>query len=259
LAERAEDLFLRNAWRVSTVTHRFIEHFESRGIPSERITFLPNGADTDFLCPSEPDGEYREQWQLSGKMAFVYVGTHAYYHGLDTLVEAADLLRSDSRIRIVMVGDGPERQRIRRLAAEKGLENIVFASVPYEGTKALYSVAYAAVATLRDVPVAKSMRLSKVFPALSCGVPIIYSGAGEAAELLAQNECGITARPEDPAALAEAIRTLVQNPQLREQLGVNGRHLVETEYSWATIVDRWLAGIDRKTAKFSGQVATIEA
>jgi colanic acid biosynthesis glycosyl transferase WcaI len=245
LAKLAEDLFLKNAWKVSTVTHRFVDHFESRGIQADRITFLPNGADTEFLCPSEPNVKYCNEWQLAGKVAFVYVGTHAYYHGLDTLVHAADILRTDSRIRIIMIGDGPERERIRDLAVKKGLENIVFASVPYEGTNQLYSVAYAAVATLRNVPIAKGMRLSKVFPALSCGVPVIYSGEGEAAELLTLNECGITVPPEDPSVLAEAIRALTDDPTRRQRLGMNGRRLVENEYSWTTIVDRWLHELDR--------------
>jgi glycosyltransferase involved in cell wall biosynthesis len=139
-----------------------------------------------------------------------------------------------------MVGDGPERERIRNLAIEKGLENIVFARVPYEGSNDLYSVAYASVATLRNVPVAQGMRLSKIFPALSCGVPVIYSGEGEAAELLRNHRCGITVAPEDASALAEAISKLAQNPGMRHELGKNGRSLVQHEYSWSTIVDRWL-------------------
>jgi colanic acid biosynthesis glycosyl transferase WcaI len=244
IAVRVENLLLMNAVRVSTVTHSFMEHFEARGVPRNRITFLPNGADTAFLHPSEPSIELIKQWQLQGKMAFVYVGTHAYYHGLDTLVRAAELLRSDQRITIVMVGDGPERERIRKLALEKGLENIVFARVPYEGSNDLYSVAYASVATLRNVPVAQGMRLSKIFPALSCGVPVIYSGEGEAAELLANHRCGVTVAPEDASALAEAISKLAQDPGMRHELGKNGRSLVQHEYSWSTIVDRWLQQIE---------------
>jgi glycosyltransferase involved in cell wall biosynthesis len=240
IAVRVEDLLLRNAMKVSTVTHSFMEHFEARGVPRNRITFLPNGADTAFLHPSEPSIELIEKWQLRGKMAFVYVGTHAYYHGLDTLIRAAELLRTDQRITIVMVGDGPERERIRKLALEKGLENIVFARVPYEGSNDLYSVAYASIATLRNVPVAQGMRLSKIFPALSCGVPVIYSGEGEAAELITHHRCGVTVAPEDASALAEAISKLAQDPGMRHELGKNGRSLVQHEYSWSTIVDRWL-------------------
>jgi glycosyltransferase involved in cell wall biosynthesis len=240
IAARLENLLLMNAMKVSTVTRSFMEHFEARGVPRNRITFLPNGADTAFLHPSKPSIELTEKWQLQGKMAFVYVGTHAYYHGLDTLVGAAELLRTDQRIRIVMVGDGPERERVRNLVFEKGLENIIFARVPYEGSNDLYSVAYGSVATLRNVPVAQGMRLSKIFPALSCGVPVIYSGDGEAAELLVKHRCGVTAAPEDASALAEAISKLAQDPEMRHELGKNGRSLVQQEYNWSTIVDRWL-------------------
>lgn len=259
LAERAEDLFLKNAWKVSTVTRHFIKHFESRGVPADRITFLPNGADTEFLQAREPSSEYLNDWQLHGKTTFVYVGTHAYYHGLDTLVAAAEILKADAGISIVMVGDGPERERIRRLAREKGLDNIVFARVPYERTDELYSIAYAAVATLRNVPVAKGMRLSKVFPALSCGVPVIYSGEGEAADLLVHHNCGVSVPPEDPVALAGAMRSLARNPTLRQQLGTNGRRLVKAEYSWATIVERWLLEIGRPDERTSGALQNPES
>jgi colanic acid biosynthesis glycosyl transferase WcaI len=254
IAVRVENLLLMNAMTVSTVTHSFMEHFEARGVPRNRITFLPNGADTTFLHPSEPSIELIEKWQLKGKMAFVYVGTHAYYHGLDTLVRAAELLRTDQRIKIVMVGDGPERERIRNLALEKGLENIVFARVPYEGSNDLYSVAYASVATLRNVPVAQGMRLSKIFPALSCGVPVIYSGEGEAAELLAHHRCGVTVAPEDASALAEAISKLARDPGMRHELGKNGRSLVQHEYSWSTIVDRWLQQMEYPDIKVPSAV-----
>ncbi len=244
LAARLETLLLKKAWRVSTVTHGFMRHFESRGLSADRITFLPNGADTGLLRPREPNPEYLDRWNLWGKKTFVYVGTHAFYHGLDTLIGAAEILKAVPDIRIVMVGDGPERERLRTLAAEKGLGNIIFGTVPYENSADVYSIAYAAIATLRDLPVAKGMRLSKVFPALSCGVPVIYSGAGEAADLLVENQCGIATPPEDAAALAQAMLALARDPGRRLTLGANGREVVQTKYSWATIVDNWLRELD---------------
>jgi len=245
VASWIETTLLKHAMSVSTVTDAFIKHFEERGVPRSRISFLPNGADTDLLCPRLPEPEYVDTWQLQGKVAIVYVGTHAYYHGLDTLVNAAELLSMDSRIRFLMIGNGPERQRIRQLAVEKGLTNMVFADVPYEKTAELYSVAYASVATLRNIPVAKGMRLSKIFPSLSCGIPVIYSGIGEAGELLTRNACGIAVEPESPAALAGAIRLLANDQTMRDQLSRNGRAYVEHEFSWSTIVGRWLEALER--------------
>ena len=240
LATALENLFLRQSWKVSTVTHRFIEHFQSRGLPRNQITFLPNGADTEFLKPLPSSRELLERWALYGKKVFVYVGTHAYYHGLDTLIDAATLLREREDIVVLMIGDGPERERLKQLGASRGLTNVVFGKSTYEEMDQLYSIAYAPVATLRNMEVAKGMRLSKVFPSLSCAVPVIYAGVGEAAELLETNKCGVVVEPEAPALLAQSMSDLASNPIRRNELGCAGRTLVEKEFGWSAIVDRWL-------------------
>jgi glycosyltransferase involved in cell wall biosynthesis len=127
------------------------------------------------------------------------------------------------------------------LSADRGLANVIFGQSPYEEMDQLYSIAYASVATLRKIEVAKSMRLSKVFPSLSCAVPVIYAGVGEAAELLEAHKCGVVVEPEEPALLAQAILGLVSDQSMRHAMGCAGRALVEREYSWSTIVGRWLA------------------
>jgi glycosyltransferase involved in cell wall biosynthesis len=242
IAKGLEDFFLRESWTVSTVTHGFIDHFEQRGLPRAHLSFLPNGADTEFLRPLQPSQRLLDRWNLRGKKVFLYVGTHAYYHGLDTLIEAAGLL-SDPEISVLMVGDGPERARLRQLTIEKGLNNVVFGDSPYEEMDELYSIAYASIATLRKIGVAKDMRLSKVFPSLSCGKPVIYSGEGEAAELLQHNQCGLAVQPENPQLLADAISRLAADPSLQTRMGLAGRAFVEKEYSWSVIVTRWLSEI----------------
>lgn len=244
VAAEMEDLFLTEAWKVATVTDGFIEHFAARGIPRDRITFLPNGADSEFLRPMEPDAELLRRWNLEGKIVFAYVGTHAIYHGLETLVRAAAILRErDPRIHVLFIGDGPERESLRRLAEDLELDNVTFGSSPYDEMARLYSLARGSVATLRDMPVAEGMRLSKVFPALACGVPVVYSGRGEAAALLEREGCGIVTPPEDPSALADAMLRLAADDDLHRDLSTAGRALVERQFSWSSIVDRWLESL----------------
>jgi glycosyltransferase involved in cell wall biosynthesis len=240
LAFRLENFFLSRAWKISTVTDQFIEHFHDRGFSRKKISFLPNGADTEFLRPKKPSKELLDRWSVHDKKVFLYVGTHAYYHGLETLIDAADLLRERRDIVFIMVGDGPERSRLKEICIAKQLQNVIFATSPYEEMDQLYSIGYASVATLRNIEVAKGMRLSKVFPSLSCGVPVVYAGFGEAAELIVRNNCGIVTTPEKPALLANAISDLASQPALRSELGRNGRTLVEKEYSWSAIVKNWL-------------------
>ena len=239
-----ENFFLRQSWKVSTVTHGFIEHFHSRGIPREQITFLPNGADTYFLRSQPLCQELLDRWKLHGKKVFLYVGTHAFYHGLDTLIDAATLLQEKSDITFVMIGNGPERERLRKIVADRNLTNVIFGRSPYEEMDRLYSIAYASIATLRNIDVARSMRLSKVFPSLSCNVPVIYAGLGEAAEVISTNRCGVVVAPEHPALLAEAVVQLASDPALRDEMGRAGRLLVEREYSWPSIVERWMGEIE---------------
>jgi colanic acid biosynthesis glycosyl transferase WcaI len=237
---KLENLFMRQAWNVATVTDRFVEHFESRQVKRSKISFLPNGADTDFLQPLPPDEDLLDRWSLHGKKTFVYIGTHAYYHGLSTLIHAAARLRDREDIAFLIIGDGPEREAIKTLAQELKLSNVVFGSSPYEEMARCYSIAYASLAVLKDIDVARKMRLAKVFPALSCGVPVIFSGAGETPELLEQHAAGVSVHPEDPEALARAIEALADDSARRDAMGRAGRELAERQYSWRVIVERWL-------------------
>jgi glycosyltransferase involved in cell wall biosynthesis len=248
VALKLENLFLSQAWKISTVTHGFIEHFQSRGFPPTQITFLPNGADTEFLKPQPRSQELINRWGIQSRKVFLYVGTLAYYHGLDTLIEAATLLRNRTDIVFLMIGDGPERARLQQMSEDRALTNVIFGQSSYEERDQLYSIAYASVATLRRIEVAKSMRPAKVFPSLSCEVPVVYAGEGEAAELLEANRCGVVVQPEDPVFLAQAIESLAADPARRNKMGRAGRVLVEREYSWSTIVDRWLEEIELPAA-----------
>jgi glycosyltransferase involved in cell wall biosynthesis len=138
------------------------------------------------------------------------------------------------------------------MAADRGLSNIVFGNSPYEEMDRLYSIAYASVATLRKMDVARGMRLSKIFPSLSCGVPVVYAGQGEAAGILRAESCGLTVEPERPDLLSQTLATLADDPKYRSEMGHRGRALVEREYGWSTIVGRWLEEIGVDTASKAG-------
>ena len=238
-----EDVSLRNAWNVSSVTDGFARYIQDRGVPDHRISFLPNGADTEFMRPMEPDLALLERWRLHDKKVFTYIGTHAQYHGLETLISAAELLRQREDVAFLLVGEGPERERMRLLAHERELDNVVFATLPYEEVPSCYSITYAALALVRAFGVASKMRPAKIFPALSCGVPVIYSGSGETPELLDEYGVGISVPAESPAALARAIEELAADPERRESMGRAGRRLAVSDFGWDTIVRRWLAEI----------------
>jgi colanic acid biosynthesis glycosyl transferase WcaI len=239
-AAALERFIAKRSWKVSTVTQEFKAHFRREGVAERKITFLPNGADTGFLYPQPADVELSTRFDVRGRTVFLYVGTMAHYHGLDTLLAAAARLAGRKDLLFLMIGQGPERKRLEAIAREQRLANVVFADSPYEERRRLYSIAHASIAMFRDIPVARQMRPAKVFPSLSCGVPIVYAGAGETANLVTATGCGVAVAPEDPIALADAFVALAHDRPRRDAMGRAGRALVERDYAWPTIVDRWL-------------------
>jgi colanic acid biosynthesis glycosyl transferase WcaI len=240
-AAKLESFLMQKALCVSTVTDAFIDHFATnRNVPMSRITFLPNGADTEKLRPLEPDFEYAHSLQIPNKKIFTYAGTHAPYHGLEIMLDAADLLRDRSDIALLMVGQGPIRPELERRAAERGLSNLIFRDSPFSEMSKLMSITQAAIATISDMQAAAKMRLSKVVPPLACGRPVIYVGSGESGRILREHNCGVVVESRRADEFAAAIRSLADAPAVCKQMGLNGRKLVETEFAWSFIVTRWL-------------------
>ena len=240
MAATLESFLMRQALTVTTVTHAFLDHFvEHRGVPKARMSFLPNGADTEMLRPMPRDELYAEQMGVSGRTVFTYAGTHAHYQGLEVIIETAKRLRNREDIVILMVGKGPMRPRLKEMAQQAGLNNVVFQDSPFDEMNRLMSITYASLVVLRDMPAASKMRLSKAIPPLACGVPVIYAGHGETPAILRHEGCGIHVPPENPELLANAIVTLADSPEIRARMSPLARQLAEREFSWRKIVRDW--------------------
>jgi glycosyltransferase involved in cell wall biosynthesis len=235
VAERLERFLYRQARWVSVQTDG-IRDAVAAVVGVERTLSLPNGVDTDLFRPdATPD------WRTAGEIRFVYAGTHGYAQGLDVLLDAAELLADQPGIVIVLVGDGPDKARLVDAARSRGLGNVRFEdSRPLREMPPVFTGSRASIVPLRNLPVFRGARPSKLLPSLSCATPVIFSGAGEAAELVTDNRVGLVVPPEDGAALAAAIRTLAGDAGLAAEMGENGRRLALASFSWDAIVGRWL-------------------
>jgi len=245
-ARQLESFLMRQSLSVSTVTHAFIEHFhKNRGIPYTQLSFFPNGADTQSLKKIAPDIEYQISLGIAqGKKIFTYAGTHAHYQGLETIIQAANIIKDRTDIVVVMVGQGPVRDTLIKMAQEQQLSNIIFTQSPFSDMAKLMSFTTAALVVLKNLPSSEKMRLSKTIPPLACGVPVIYAGKGESAQLLNTHHMGITVAPEDPQALAKSIVYLADNKEQVRQMGVAGQNYVCQHLSWSVVVSNWLKQID---------------
>jgi colanic acid biosynthesis glycosyl transferase WcaI len=236
----------RHADYVNSVTEGIRDALRTeKGVPPARILFLPNGVDTVRFSPRPEDSELRIRLGLSGKRIFLWAGTLGFSHGIENILEAARLLTVDPEVHILFVGDGSAKAEIQGRSRAFNLENVTFLDpVPNRDLPGYFSIATAGLASLADIPLHDGARPSKMFPALASGKPMIFAGRGEAARLITESRAGVAVPPNEPEALASAIRRLANDPALADVYGTNGRRYVEESLTWSKLVNAWVKNLD---------------
>ncbi|QXC63579.1 glycosyltransferase [Aquihabitans sp. G128] len=178
---------LRQADAVNAVTDGVRDALVAKGVALDRLCWLPNGADTDLFRPRAATDEARREAGLApGEHLFLYAGTHGYVHGLEVVLDAAELLR-DVPVRFVLVGGGSERDALIADARRRGLANVELREpVAPERVAELLDVATAGLATVRAGDLYRSIRSAKMLPVMASGKPILYAGDDEGAALVAR-------------------------------------------------------------------------
>lgn len=240
-AKRLENLLYRKAWKISTQTEGIRNSLLERGLPAEKVTFLPNGVNLDMFSPRERDWQLAESLKLgTDDFVLIYTGTMGYAQGLESVISAAEILKEHRDIRFLFVGDGTEKPKLQEMAQARGLTHVSFVDFqPVQQMPRYFSLAGASIVPLKKSKLFEGARPSKMFPALGSEVPVIYCGEGEAAELVLQSGGGVVVEPENPAQLAEAVLQLKKNPA-RQEMGRAGRIFVSEHYSWQQIIKSWL-------------------
>jgi len=173
------------------------------------------------------------------KHIILYAGTHGYAHGMEVILEAAQLL-TDINVLFLCVGGGSDKNRIQQLCHHKNLKNVCFWSPqPPEFIARLYSLTLAGLSTFRDSPMLECTRPAKTLPIMACSKPVLFSGAGDTARLITEAKAGIIVAPGDSQGLANAVQYLVNHLDEAAQLGLNGRAYTKKHLEWSQVVSTW--------------------
>jgi glycosyltransferase involved in cell wall biosynthesis len=230
LSEGLERFLYRQADQVMVNSPGFIQHVAARG--ARKVTLVPNGADPDMFDPTLDGFQFRKKFGLEDCFVVLYAGAHGLSNDLDVVLEAAQYLRDETAIRIVLVGSGKEKPRLRAEADQRQLENLIFLPpVPKLEMPATLAGADACLAILKPIELYKTTYPNKVFDYMAAGRPVILAIDGVIRTVVEDAQAGLFVTPGVPQALAEAIRELAKNPQKCRTMGMNGRHLIETRFS----------------------------
>lgn len=233
LATRLENACYRRARLIVVVTQGILDRLIGRGIDAAKLILIPNGANVELFQPRETArARLRQELGLEGRFVAIYAGIHGIAQGLETVIEAAALLKDDPTIHFLLVGDGPKKAELINLAQRYNLPNLTFIpEQPRETIVDYLSAADVALIPLRNLDLFKGALPSKIFDAWACELPVIINVEGEATRIILQAQAGISIPPENPQALAEAVRSLSTQKGACREMGKRGREFTLQRFS----------------------------
>jgi len=215
---------------VSEVTRMFLT---SLGVPRKRITVIPNGASIREHPPAPPSSI-----QETSLPVILYIGTLADWQGLDTLIDAMQLVLASNPAQLHIIGRGRSRQRkiLRKRIRKLGLEESVhlLAPQPHHQIHETISRADICVAPLglNDRNIVQGCCPIKVLEYMAAGRPIVASNIPVVREILRQDIDGLLFWPDNPQDLAVQIMTLLSDKVLAGRLADNAAEHARTSYTW---------------------------
>lgn len=252
LVAKIDKFTLPKADKIIAVASKLKEVLHSDyNIPEDRMVVIRNGVNTELFRPIPAD-EARKELNLDcHECNYVcFVGNLWLPQGVQYLIQAAPIiLEKHPDTRFLIVGDGLVRENLINLAQQIGVSS----KVTFTGMVAYEEVPFYINAS--DVCVVPSVRernerggLSplKLYEYAACGKPVVASRIN-GLEVLEHNNAGILVEPENPLELANAVTKLLQVPELRKQMGENGREYVVQNHSWESVAKR-VAEVCRQVA-----------
>ncbi|WP_020655396.1 TIGR03088 family PEP-CTERM/XrtA system glycosyltransferase [Massilia niastensis] len=213
------------------------------GIPQDKLLLIDNGVDTGRFRPATPGAPAQEPWQ-DDPQAFV-IGTVGRLQDVKdqaTLVAAFARLRAllpGQKLRLVLVGDGPLRERLGAQVAQLGLQDSVWLAGPRSDVApAMRSFSLFALSSIAEgTPVT-------LLEAMASGLPVVATAVGGIPDLVADGATGALVPAGDPERLAAALAGYVRDRKRARLHGAAGRARIEQQYSMQAMLAAYVALYD---------------
>jgi len=241
LATKLEEFLYRSSFMVTGQTQGIVKNINDR-VPDKMVHWLPNGVD-ESIFNTRIDPERRI---ISGfakdDFLILYGGIIGIAQGLDVILDASLLLSKDSKIKFLLLGEGPEKERLMARKKKENLDRIYFLNlIDRAEVPAFVSSIDAAVIPLKKMDLFLGAIPSKIFENLALEKPILLGVDGEAKELFINDaRCGLFFEPENAHALAREAGFLENNPQEVKEMGRKGKEYVKKNFIRKDIVNKWM-------------------
>lgn len=224
------------------------------GVAPERIRVLPNTAPAMYRPMEAAEAPEARALMPEAGFRVMFAGNIGESQDFDTLLAAAQRLRTQAALHWVIIGSGRDLERVRARAQSLGLAGCfhLLGRHPEDMMPGFFAQADALIVSLRQSSIFDLTVPYKVQSYMACGRPILAAISGEGARVIAASGGGIAVPPSQPEALAEAVRRLMDLPEAeRRAMGARTRAYYEAHYSAARVygdLDSWLQEAARARA-----------
>ena len=243
LTRAMETYAIKNVNAVTTICEGLRRDIIQRGIPSDKVTVIPNAVNIeDFSVGELADAQLAQELGLDGKVVLGFIGSFYAYEGLDVLLKALPaMLAINPDIRLLLVGGGPQDQALKEQAAHLGVaDKIKFTGrVPHEQVQRYYNLADVLVYPRLRMRLTELVTPLKPLEAMAQGRLLVASDVGGHGELIEDDKTGVLFKADDPQALASKVLELIAKPERWTALRIAARQYVENERNWPVSVARY--------------------
>ena len=240
ISTKLEEHIYKNSFLITGQTQGIINNIRSR-FPYKNLFWLKNGVNIEQF-----NNLNESNWRIENNFSeddflILYAGILGYAQGLEIILSAAKILRENKKIKFLLIGDGPKKNKLYNIKNQLHLENVLFFEpVAKSKMPSITTSINVSVIPLKNLDLFKGAIPSKIFEILASKKPILLGVEGEAKDLfITHGKCGLAFTPEDSNDLVKNILTLYHSPELVKLYGINGFNYVKEKFSLNQIADEF--------------------
>ncbi len=245
LTRAAETWALRRAAHVFTICEGLRSDIVARGIPSDKVTVIPNAVDINSFEPgTAPDLALKAHVGLEGATVVGFIGSFYAYEGLDLLIDALPgMIERHPEVRLLLVGGGPQDATLKAQAQRLGLaDKVVFTGrVPHDQVQRYYDLVDVLAYPRHSMRLTELVTPLKPLEAMAQGRVLVASDVGGHKELIRDGQTGVLFKAGSVEALAEAVSRLLGDQARWPTIRAAGRQFVEAERNWTHSIANYVA------------------
>jgi colanic acid biosynthesis glycosyl transferase WcaI len=245
LSRQLERFVYSRAHLLTVISEGFANNVISKGVPASKVRLMRNWVETGRFNARRDPSVRASLGASDGETLVVHAGNMGAKQGLETIVDATAEL-SGEQIVVALIGDGYKRPELEARAARFHLRNLRFFPIQPDLPSTLAAADIVLVAQRGSV--VDSVAPSKLLSYMAAGKLVIGSvnELSEAGRMISESKCGLIVPPDDPTALAAAIRNVVREPNVYAGLGEAGRRYVVQHHERSTLLRLWSALVETR-------------